>query len=313
MTRFVLGRLASTALMFVAVTLFVFVAFFRLNQGDTGRRQTPDEYRLHGALPVQYAHYVWRLVGHGDLGYSYVTREAVATQLYRAAPVTLSLVLGGLIVWLLIALPLGLVSALRPRRLADRASSLFVFAGLSLHPVWLGLMLSWLFGRYLHVLPAAGYCSMDNVSTGCEGVGHWASHLLLPWLTFGLVNAALFSTMVRALVLEELGADYVRTAAAKGAGGLRVVRAHVLQNVMLPLLTMAGLLVGTSLAGVIFVESAFDLPGLGGILRQAAMRHDLPVIAGSVVVLGLVIVVLNLVVDLAYATFDPRLRGMLRG
>lgn len=305
MTRFVLGRLASTVLMFLAITLFVFVAFSRLGRSDG--------YRPHGTLPGQYVHYLWRLVGHGDLGYSSVTREAVTTQLLRATPVTLSLVLGGLAVWLLIGFPLGLLSALRPRRLADRATSVFVFAGLSLHPVWLGLMLSWLFGRYLHVLPAAGYCSMDNVSTGCEGVGRWASHLLLPWITFGVVNAALFTTMVRALVLEELGADYVRTAVAKGAGGFRIVRAHVLQNVMLPLLTMAGLLVGTSLAGVIFVESAFDLPGLGGILRQAAIRHDLPLIAGSVVFLGVAIALLNLVVDLAYATFDPRLRGMLRG
>jgi len=304
MTRFVLARLASTALMFLAITLFVFVAFSRLGRSYA--------YRPHGTLPGQYVHYLWRLVGHGDLGYSSVTREAVTTQLLRAAPVTLSLVVGGLLVWLLIALPLGLLSALRPRRPLDRASSVFVFAGLSLHPVWLGLMLSWLFGRYLHVLPAAGYCSMGNVSTGCEGVGRWASHLLLPWITFGVVNAALFTTMVRALVLEELGSDYVRTAIAKGAGGFRIVRAHVLQNVMLPLLTMAGLLVGTSLAGVIFVESAFDLPGLGGILRQAAVRHDLPVIAGSVVFLGVAIALLNLAVDLAYAAFDPRLRGMLR-
>lgn len=311
MTRYVLGRLASTAVMFLAITLFVFVAFFRIPQPE-GRRAPPDPYRLHGSLPTQYAHYLWRFVAHGDLGYSSVSREAVTTQLLRAAPVTLSLVVGGLVVWLLIALPLGVVSALRPRRLVDRVSTVLVLVGLSLHPVWLGLMLSWVFGRYLHVLPASGYCTLGNLSTGCDGLGRWAAHLLLPWATFGIVNAALFSTMVRALLLEELDADYVRTALAKGAGGARIVRAHVLRNVMVPLVTMIGLLLGTSLAGVIFVESAFDLPGLGGILRQATLRHDLPLTAGSVLFLGLAVVLVNLVVDLAYATFDPRVRVMLR-
>lgn len=311
MTRYVLGRLASTALMFLAVTLFVFIAFFRIPQ-SRGRRDLADAHRLQGTLPGEYAHYLWRFVGHGDLGYSSVSREAVTTQLLRAAPVTLSLVIGGLLVWLLIALPIGVLSALRPRRLVDRASTVLVLVGLSLHPVWLGLMLSWVFGQYLHVLPASGYCTVAGLSTGCNGLGHWATHMFLPWITFGIVNAALFSTMLRALLLEELNADYVQTALAKGVGSVRVVHAHVLQNVMLPLLTMLGLLAGTSLAGVIFVESAFDLPGLGGILRQATLRHDLPVTAGSVLFLALAIVLLNLVVDLAYATVDPRVRVMLR-
>jgi peptide/nickel transport system permease protein len=311
MTRFVLGRLASTALMFLAITLFVFIAFFRIPQ-PRGRRDPGDPSRLHGTLPGQYAHFVWRFVGHGDLGYSSVSREAVTTELLHAAPVTLSLVLGGLVVWLLISFPLGVVAALHPRRVVDRASTVLVLVGLSLHPVWLGLMLSWVFGRYLHVLPASGYCTVAGVSTGCNGLGRWATHMLLPWVTFGIVNAALFSAMLRALLLEELNADYVQTALAKGVSGARIVRAHVLRNVMLPLLTMLGLLAGTSLAGVIFVESAFDLPGLGGILRQATLRHDLPLTAGSVLFLALAIVVLNLVVDLAYATVDPRIRVMLR-
>ena len=311
MTRYVLGRLASTALMFLAVTLFVFIAFFRIPQ-PRGRRDLADASQLHGTLPSQYVHYLWRFVAHGDLGYSSISREAVTTQLLRAAPVTLSLVIGGLVVWLLIALPLGVVSALRPRRLVDRASTVFVLVGLSLHPVWLGLMLSWVFGRYLHVLPASGYCTVADLSTGCNGLGRWATHLFLPWVTFGIITAAVFSTMLRALLLEELQADYVQTAVAKGVGEGRIVRAHVLQNVMLPLMTMLGLLAGTSLAGVIFIESAFDLPGLGGILRQATLRHDLPLTAGSILFLALAIVLLNLVVDLAYAAVDPRIRVMLR-
>ena len=314
MTRFVIARLASSVVLFFAVTLFVFVAFFALPK-DTGRRalQTPEKYKLHGSMTGEYGHYVWRLVRHGDLGYSYITREEVSKRLVRAAPVTLSLVAGGLVVWLLIALPLGLLSALRPRSLIDRGSTVLVLVGLSAHPLWLGLVLSYLFGRALHVLPAQGYCGIANLSTGCDGLAHWTSHLLLPWLTFGVVNAALFSSMVRALVLEELSAEYVRTALAKGAGGLRVVRGHVLRNVTLPLVTMVGIQAGTSLAGVIFIESAFDLPGLGAMLRQATQRRDLPLTAGSVVCLALAVLLLNLLVDLTYAWLDPRVRRSRQG
>lgn len=308
MARFVLGRGVSALFTCLAVTLLVFVAFFRLPQDTARRDPTPEEYRIHGSLPGAYAHYLWRIVRHGDFGYSYLTREAVTTRLLQAAPVTLSLVVGGLVVWLLIAMPLGLVSALRPRTAVDRAATVLVLLGLSLHPVWLGLMLSWLFGHELHVLPASGYCSIANLSTGCDGLGGWATHLLLPWVTFGVINAALFTAMVRALVREELGADYVRTAVAKGVRTPRLVGSHVLRNAMLPLATMAGIMAATSLAGVIFVESAFDLPGLGGMLRDSTLRGDLPMIAGSVTFLALAIVLLNLVVDVAYAALDPRIR-----
>jgi peptide/nickel transport system permease protein len=222
--------------------------------------------------------------------------------------VTLSLVVGGLIVWFLIAVPLGILAALRPRSLLDRASTVLVLIGLSLHPVWFGLMLSWFLGHYLHVLPESGYCSLNNLSTGCDGLMRWTSHLLMPWFVFGAINAALFMTMMRALLLEELDAEYVRTAQAKGASAVHIVRKHVLRNVSLPLVTMMGLTAGTSLAGVIFVESAFDLPGLGGMLRQATLRRDLPMTAGSVLFLALAIVLVNLAVDLAYAVLDPRIR-----
>jgi peptide/nickel transport system permease protein len=222
--------------------------------------------------------------------------------------VTISLVLGGLVVWLLIAIPLGMVAAMRPRSALDRAGLVFVLVGACAHPVWLGLMLSYVFGHYLHVLPAAGYCSLSSLSTGCAGLGQWTYHLVLPWVTFGLLNAALFTMMTRALVLEELDQDYVRTARAKGAGRARIVLGHLLKNVSLPLVTMIGINAGTALGGVIFVESAFDLPGLGGMLRRSTLQRDLPMTAGSVIFLALAIMLLNLIVDVLYATLDPRLR-----
>jgi peptide/nickel transport system permease protein len=309
MARYVLLRIGSGVILFFAITLFVFIAFFALPRNTSRAAQrTPTEYRIHGSISGAYARYVWRFVRYGDLGYSYQNREAVTSRLFRAAPVTLSLILGGMVVWMLIAIPLGLLAAMRPRSLLDRLSTVFVLIGLSCHPVWLGLMLSYLFGHALHVLPADGYCSINNLSTGCEGLWQWTYHLVLPWFTFGVINAALFTMMIRALMLEELSAEYVRSARAKGAGQFRVVRHHLLRNIMLPLVTLIGLNAGTALAGVIFVESAFDLPGLGGLLRQATLRSDLPLTAGSVIFLALTIMLLNLVVDLTYVALDPRVK-----
>jgi peptide/nickel transport system permease protein len=313
MGSFVIGKIASHVLLFFAVTLLVFVAFFVMPRNDSRfSRRAPTEYRLHGGMIGEYAHYVWRFVRHGDLGRSYGTREKVTTRLIQATPVTLSLVAGGLVVWLLIAIPLGMLAALRPRSLLDRGASLAVIVGLSIHPVLLGLVLSYLFGHRLNLLPARGYCSVNNLSTGCDGLGRWAEHLVLPWITFGVVNAALFTMMIRALVVEELNAEYVRTAIAKGAGRARILRAHLLRNVTLPLVTMIGVQAATSLGGVVFIESVFDLPGLGGMLRRGAQQRDLPLTAGSVLFLALAIMALNLVVDLAYGWLDPRIRAAAR-
>jgi peptide/nickel transport system permease protein len=309
MTRYLVARLGSSLLVFFAITLCVFVAFSLLPRDDRGRRGAArDTYRIHGSLPGQYGRYVWNLVRHGDLGSSYSNREAVSQRLVRAVPVTLSLVLGGLLVWLTVAVPLGVLSALRPRSLLDRATTVFVLLGVSAHPVWLGLILSWLLGVRSHVLPATGYCDLFTPTTACGGPAEWVDHLLLPWLVFGLVNAAVYTLMIRSIVHEQLDHDYVRTARAKGAGERRVVCAHVVRNALLPLVTMVGMNAGIALGGVIFVESVFGLPGLGGMFRRAILQRDVPVTAGIVIVGALGIMLLNLVVDLLYAALDPRIR-----
>jgi peptide/nickel transport system permease protein len=149
---------------------------------------------------------------------------------------------------------------------------------------------------------------MFSPATPCGGPAQWVWHLLLPWFTFAFLYAALYARMIRANVIETLDEDYVRTARAKGAGELRVLRAHVLRNSMLPIVTMIGMDIGTALGGVIFVESVFGLPGLGGILRGAITQRDLPIVLGVVTYTTIAILVLNLVVDLLYAFIDPRIR-----
>jgi peptide/nickel transport system permease protein len=311
MARYLLARLATSLALLVAITLFVFVAFYvtPANRPAPGLANNP--YRIHGSLPHQYGVFLWNIVRHGDLGRSYADREPVTARIGRAAPVTLSLVVGGLVLWLLIAVPLGLLAALRPRSLLDVAVTAFVLVGISLHPLWLGLTLGFLFGQHWHLLPAAGYCDLFAPSTACGGPAQWVDHLLLPWLTFGALNAALYTLMIRAFVREELGKDYVLAARAKGAGTGRVLRAHVGRNILAPLVAMIGMTLAVALAGVIFVETAFGLPGLGGMLRQSIMRRDLPMTAGIVLFVTAVIVVVNFAADVVCSAVDPRTRRAL--
>jgi peptide/nickel transport system permease protein len=230
----------------------------------------------------------------------------VRTLIFNAAPVTLSLLLGGVVFWLLMAIPIGILSALRPRSLLDRSGMAFVLIGVSAHPVWLGLILGWLLGYRLHVFPFTGYCEVFSPETPCGGPTQWAYHLILPWFTFAFLYAAMYARMIRASVIETMDEEYVRTARAKGAGGTQVLRSHVLRNAMLPIVTMIGMDLGAALGGVIFIETVFGLPGLGGMLRQGIVAKDLPVILGVVTFTTIGILILNLIVDLTYAFIDPR-------
>ena len=317
MGRFVVARLLTSVLLFFAVTLFVFIVFFIVPQprvkgpgrgGNADEIDIRDSIHLHGTMIQQYEQFVYGFVRHGYLGRSYFNRQEVKTIIFAAAPVTLSLVLGGVIFWLLIAIPIGVLSALRPRSLLDRGGMVFVLIGVSAHPAWLGLVLGYVLGFRLHIFPFTGYCEFFSPTTVCGGPTQWMYHLLLPWFVFALLYAAMYARMIRASVLETMEEEYVRTARAKGATETQVLRSHVLRNAMLPIVTMLGMDIGMALGGVIFIESVFSLPGLGGTLRGAIPGRDLPLILGVVMFTTVAILILNLIVDLAYAFLDPRIR-----
>jgi peptide/nickel transport system permease protein len=225
-----------------------------------------------------------------------------------AAPVTASLVFGGAIVWMLIAIPIGILSALRPRSLLDRSAMVFVLIGISAHPVWIGLLLIYFVGYKAGLAPLGGYCDMIDPSTDCGGPVEWAHSLVLPWITFATLFAALYVRMIRANVLEAMNEDYVRTARSKGAPEWLVMRSHVLRNAMLPVVTMLGMDIGLALGGAIFTETVFGLPGLGRRALQALEGFDLPAVMGIVVFATVCVIVFNLFVDLLYAVIDPRIR-----
>jgi peptide/nickel transport system permease protein len=317
MFGWLVARIAWTCVLFLVITLFTFVVFFVVPQpqvrapgrgGNTDPLDIRDSITLHGSLPEQYVQFVSNFVTEGSLGRSYYNRQEVSKIVERAAPVTFSLVLGGVVFWLLIAIPIGVLSALRPRSLIDRAGMVFVLIGVSAHPAWLGLMLGHVFGYTLEWMPFSGYCEMFSPSTNCGGPAQWVWHLILPWFTFAFLYAALYARMIRAQVLETMEEDFVRTARAKGAGEARVLRGHVFRNSMLPIVTMVGMDLGTALGGVIFIETVFGLPGLGGILRGAITQRDLPVVLGVITYTTTAILVINLLVDILYAFLDPRVR-----
>ena len=315
MTGYLVRRVAWAGLLFLVMSFVTYLIFFVIptESSTIGRGQASETIDLRTVIPLEgslleeYGQFVGR-VAQGDLGHSYVTRRPVSDILLNAAPVTASLVFGGAIVWLLIAVPVGLLSALRPRSLLDRSATAFVLIGISAHPVWIGLILSYLVGQKLGLAPAGGYCDLVTPATTCGGPVQWAWHLWLPWLTFALMFAAIYMRMVRASVLEALGEDYVRTARAKGASEPRIMRVHVLRNAMLPVVTMLGMDIGLALGGAVFVERVYGLPGLGGIAIQSLGRRDLPVIMGVVMFATFAVIVLNLIVDLLYTAIDPRSR-----
>jgi peptide/nickel transport system permease protein len=187
---------------------------------------------------------------------------------------------------------------------------LFVLVGISAPAVWIGLILAYLIGFKLGWTPIAGYCNLIPTSgvESCSGPAQWAYHLILPWMTFMFLFAALYVRLIRANVMETMTEDYVRTARAKGAGSSRVLFQHVLRNSMLPVVTILGMDIGLALGGAVFTETVFNLRGLGQDLIQAAGRDDLPVVVGVVVFATIAVIVFNFLVDVAYAWLDPRIR-----
>jgi peptide/nickel transport system permease protein len=321
MLLFVVRRLAWAVVLVAVITLITFVIFLGIPNRSSGRRQafvTPDlqaQWHLDGhSLPGQYIRFLGHVAGHGDFGHSLREPQTVRQIISSALPVTASLVIGGTLIFLLLAFPIGLLSALRPRSLLDKGLMILVLVGVSAHPVWLGLILSYFLGFKWHVFPIAGYCDFHYVPAKlCGGPRYWAYHMVLPWITFALLFAALYARMIRASVLETIEEDYVRTARAKGAGSWRVLRGHVLRNAILPVISMLGMDVGLAFGGAIFIETVFDLPGMGQALYRALQTNDQPVIMGVALVVGVSVAVANLVADLVYCWVDPRVRPRAAG
>ena len=277
-----------------------------------GRAATPQVINevirnlgLNQPIAVQYWHFIDNLL-HGNLGFSYYTGESVDTMVRQDLPPTASLLVGGLVLWLVVGLAVGIISATRARSLFDRVSNVGVLIGLSMPTFVIGELLI----LYIFVpLNEHGIRFIDTGYAGpSQGLGPWVGHMLLPWITLAAVQAAVYTRLSRGQLLDTLGEDYIRTARAKGLSERRVIFRHAVRAALTPVVSQLGVDIGQLLGGAVVVETVFGLGGLGQVSVQAIDTDNGPVIVGFVVFAAVFVVLANIVVDLVYALLDPRVR-----
>ncbi|GAA2468939.1 ABC transporter permease [Terrabacter carboxydivorans] len=311
MLRYILQRLLQSAIVLFGVTVVVFL-LLQLVPGDPvrlalGTRYDQATYEalrarsgLDQPLVVQYVQYLSHAVT-GDLGVSFRTGQPVTTTVLDRLPATLSLAVTALALAMLVAFPLGVLSGIRRGSIVDHAARVFSQFGVSVPDFWMGIMGILLFTGVLGWLPPAGYVSLTEDPAG------WATHVILPAATVGLVTASILTRFIRSAVLEVLAEDYIRTAEGKGLRRRVIVTRHVLRNAMIPVVTVIAVQLASLLGGVIVVEVLFAWPGLGRLTYDAVEARDYPILQGAVLFVAALFLLVNLLVDLLYARLDPRI------
>lgn len=313
MTQYIIRRLVHSLFIIWAVATLVFF-LLQMIPGDPvahmlGEQHSPEaaetlrrKLGLHEPIYTQY----WKWIGNalqGDFGRSIATGETVGEAIASALPKTLSIAIVSFIISVLIALPAGIIAALKRNSPTDYAVSVLAFVGVSMPGFWFGIILIIIFAVRFNWLPAIGYTPIS------EGGGWgWLQHLLLPALASGAAYAAILMRFVRAALLEVLGDDYVRTARAKGLREGSVVTRHALRNSLIPVVTVAGIQFALLLNGTVVIEIVFSIRGLGRLLVGGIFDRDYPVVQGVILLVAVIFVTTNLVVDILYTLLDPRIR-----
>ena len=311
MVRFIVGRLLGTVPVLVLLSIAIFL-MLQLTPGDPvklmlGEDADPqavaalrEELGLDRPLAVQYFFWLGNVL-QGDLGRSIRTRQPVLEAIVSRLPVTLELSFLSLLVALLIGIPSGILSAIRRNSATDVASTTLALIGVSMPNFFLGILLILLFSLWLRVLPPSGYAPFvqDPVQN--------LKLMIMPSIALGAALAGIISRMMRSSLLEVLGADYVRTARAKGLRDRAVILGHALKNAMIPVVTVVGLQVGTLLGGAILTETIFALPGIGRLVVDNIFARDFPIVQGVILFLAVTRVLSNLVADVLYGVLDPRI------
>ncbi|WP_251975701.1 ABC transporter permease subunit [Salinicola avicenniae] len=333
MFRFLLVKLAQLVPTFIGVTIVAF-AFIRLLPGDpillmAGERglsaeryaQLQSQFGFDRPLIVQYWDFLTGLL-HGDLGNSLVTHSPVMNEFMSRFPATMELSIFALAFAVIIGLPAGVIAAIRRGKTLDHTIVGISLTGYSMPIFWWGLLLIMLFSSTLGWTPVSGRISfmyfIDDV-TGFMTIdsliaGDWGAflsalhHLVLPAIVLGTIPLAVIARQTRSSMLEVLGEDYVRTARAKGLSSFRVIMVHTLRNALISVITVIGLQVGLLLAGAILTETIFSWPGIGKWMIDAISRRDYPSVQGGLVLIAFIVMIVNLLVDLAYGVINPRIR-----
>jgi peptide/nickel transport system permease protein len=311
-SRLILRRLGATIPVLLLVTAGVF-SLLHLTPGDpidammaesqdaTAKAALRAELGLDRPIAVQYAAWVGRLL-RGDLGRSIRNGEPVIENVGRRLRPSLQLASLAMAISVLVAFPVGLLSAFRRRTVVDRAGTTFALFGICMPNFLLALLLIFVFGVTLRWLPISGY--VDPLEEPWDGM----RSLILPAVTLGLALGAVITRTLRSSLLEALTEDYVRTARAKGMAEWRILRRHVLKNALLPVVTVLGLQLGTLIGGAVITEYVFALPGVGRLVVDAVFARDYPLVQGVVLLIALGFIASNLLVDVLYGWIDPRIR-----
>jgi peptide/nickel transport system permease protein len=318
MTRYIVRRVLWGVLLLIAVSALTFVLFRILPTGDparlrAGHNPSPRviaelrvDLGLNRSLLEQFWLYMKGIFLHFDLGYSYHSSASVESLVSDRLPATLSLTFGAAVIWLASGLTVGIVSAVRRGSKLDRGAMGIALVFISAPEYWLGLIALYLLAAdigQLKVFPGAGsYVGLTS------DPWRWLTSLILPWLVLAATNAAIYARLIRGSLIEVMGEDYIRTARAKGLGERRVLLRHGLRSAINPVMTILGLDIGMFLGGAVLVETVFDIPGIGRLNYEAITHSDFPIVQGTVLVAALFIIVANIVVDVAYAYLDPRVR-----
>jgi len=265
-------------------------------------------YGLDKPLHIQYLEWLGRFIRF-DFGKSFVDGRKVIDKIKERIPITLTINLLSLLLILIVAIPLGVLSATMQYSLFDKASTIFVFVGYSTPTFWLALLMMILFGVYLGWLPISGFQSIDiSAMSWIERIADWARHLILPVFVSAFGGIAGLSRYSRSSMLEVIRQDYIRTARAKGLSEKDVILRHALRNALLPIVTILGLSVPGLIGGGVIFETIFSIPGMGQLFYASAMSRDYPTIMGILVIGAVLTLVGNLIADISYAIVDPRIR-----
>jgi peptide/nickel transport system permease protein len=318
MATYIIRRILWGIVLIILVSAITFVLFNVFPSADpaqlrAGRNGSPatiafirHELGLDKPIYTQFLVYMKNILFHFNFGTSFYTGASVLSLIVNRLPATLSLTVGAAVVWLMMGIPVGILSAIKRGSLLDRVAMGIALVFISMPVFWLGLVVLFLFandiGRF-HLFPGAN----TYVGLTADPV-HWFTSLILPWFVLAATSAAVYSRVLRGSLIEAMGEDYIRTARAKGLRERRVIFRHGVRSAITPVVTIFGLDVGTLLGGAVITETVFDIPGIGRLNFDAIIHSDFPIVQGTVILAALFIVVANIFVDIAYAYLDPRVR-----
>ncbi len=320
MARYIVRRLIGMILLLIVVRGVTFVVFNVFPSTDpaalrAGRQPTPEviqaireDLGLDRPLPVQFVDYIWGVFAHQDFGRSYVSNVDVLEEIKRDLPATISLAIGGVVVWLTFGLAIGIISAVKHRTVFDRIAIGLSLVAISAPVYWLGLVALYLFAPDFGVFGLGFVGGQGSYVPFSDDPLKWFQGLILPWFVLATTFAAVYARLLRGSLLDVLGEDYIRTARAKGLGERTVILKHGVRSAITPVVTVLGLDIGILLGGAILTESVFNIPGIGRLAYDAIVRGDLPIVQGTVLFGAFFIIVMNLIVDILYAFLDPRVR-----